>query len=260
MRSVERSEPADRELVQPSSCEHGRMGRQRPRRGRPGGIESDPALGELDQGRAGGPVVAVQAQVARRDGVQHDQEDIRRPRRRQGPRILARLLDPVADPERCPQDRHDRHGHRETDQDESPEAAAIALDKRNEPRGQPQRHDQPGQTCRSGERRPGHRARASVAHRPRANSQRPRRGQTRIDATPEQSQRQENAEVRERDQPDEVAAHLVEMIGIEQLLAEHDRAHFKQARDQPAPGRQEQQRDQPGSLEAGSTSRPFRPP
>ena len=79
-----------------------------------------------------------------------------------------------------------------------------------------------------------------IAAKPCANSQRPRLGQTRMTPHPAQSQRQENAEVRERDQPDEVAAHLVEMIRIEHLLAEHDRAHFKQARDQPAPSRQEQ--------------------
>ena len=33
-----------------------------------------------------------------------------------GRALLAHLLDPVADPERCPQARHDRDGHRETDQ------------------------------------------------------------------------------------------------------------------------------------------------
>ncbi len=37
------------------------------------------------EGQAGGPVVAMQAQVARRDRVHHDQKDIRRPGRRQGP-------------------------------------------------------------------------------------------------------------------------------------------------------------------------------
>ena len=53
--------------------------------GRPSGIEANPPLGELGQGRAGGAVVAVEAQMAGRDRVQHDQEDIGGPRRRQGP-------------------------------------------------------------------------------------------------------------------------------------------------------------------------------
>ena len=66
-----------------------------------------------------------------------------------------------------------------------------------------------------------------AAHKSRATSQRPRRGQARHDDTPEQSQRQEKAQVRHRDQPHEVAAHPVKMIGIERLLAEHDRAHLE---------------------------------
>ena len=72
------------------------------------------------------------------------------------------------------------------------------------------------------------------------NSQRPRRGQTRMTAHPNNPTARKTDEVRERDQPDKVAAHPVETIRIEHLLAEHDRAHFKQAGDQPAPGRQEQ--------------------
>ena len=92
----------------------------------------------------------METQVARRNGVHHDQEDVRRPRRRQGPRILARLLDPIADPEYRPQARHDRDGRRETDHDQSAEARAIALDERDQPRGQPECHEQPGQAVDPG--------------------------------------------------------------------------------------------------------------
>ncbi len=83
----------------------------------------------------------MQAQVAGRDGVQHDQEDIGRPRRRQWASVLAHLVDPAAHPERSSQDRRDRDGRRETDQNEAPETSARAPDERNEPRGHPERHE-----------------------------------------------------------------------------------------------------------------------
>ena len=44
-------------------------------------------------------VVAVQAQMVRRDGVQHDQQNIRRPGGGSG-RAAARVLDPIANPYR----------------------------------------------------------------------------------------------------------------------------------------------------------------
>ena len=45
-----------------------------------------------------------------------------------------------------------------------------------------------------------------------------------------------------------MAAHPVEMIGVEHLLADHDRAHLEQARDEPAPCRQQEERHEPWSF------------
>ena len=55
-------------------------------------MKLDSAVGEIDQGRAGRPVVSIQADVAGRDGVHHDQDDIRRPQRRQRACISRRSL------------------------------------------------------------------------------------------------------------------------------------------------------------------------
>ena len=45
-----------------------------------------------------------------------------------------------------------------------------------------------------------------------------------------------------------MAAHPVKMIGVKQLLADHDRAHLEQARDEPAPCRQQKERHEPRSF------------
>ena len=58
-----------------------------------------------------------------------------------------------------------------------------------------------------------------------------------MSAAPEHAQRQENAEIGRRDHPDEMPAHPIKVIRIEQPLAEHDRGDLEQSRDQPAPGR-----------------------
>ena len=169
--------------MQPSPGEHARMRWQRPGRGRPGGIEPDPAFGELDQGRAGGPRVAMQAQVAGRDRIHHDQEEIGRPRRRQGPRPRTRLPDPVAGPERPSQDRDDPDDDGETDPDQPPETLGMRLDPRDELRGRPQRHDEPGYRVDPRERDQDHRQHRHRAQ-DRAKSQRPRRGQARTTTQP----------------------------------------------------------------------------
>ena len=128
--------------------------------------------------------------MACRDGVHHDQEDIRRPRRRQGPGTLSRLLDPVAHPERSPQDRHDRAATGKLIRTNRRKAATVALmsgtSRAASPAPRPTRPD-----CRSGERQPEGRVRGQSRPGARVNSQRPRRGQTSDNATPEQSQRQE---------------------------------------------------------------------
>ena len=95
---------------------------------------------------------------------------------------------------------------------------------------------------RSGERRPAGRVRAVMAQQEAREEPAAAARPGQDDRSPEQSQHQEDGEVRQRDQPDEMAAHPVQRIRVEHPPAEHDRARLEEARDEAAPGRQEQQR------------------
>ncbi len=141
---VERSVPAGRELVRPSSREEARVGGKRPRSRRLCGREADAATGHHVDCRAGGAVVAVESQVVRRDGIQHDQEDVRGAWWRHRLRRFAPLLEPVAAPDRRCQDPHQAGDDREADPDHPAEAGAVTLQDGNQPRRDPQRHQHQG--------------------------------------------------------------------------------------------------------------------
>ena len=68
--------------------------------------------------------------------------------------------------------------------DESPEARRLPLEERNEPRGHPQRHDQPGQAVDPGKGDQDGGQEGQARPETRMNSQRPRRGQTRTTPHP----------------------------------------------------------------------------
>ncbi len=73
----------------------------------------------------------------------------------------------------------------------------------------------------------------------RGASQRPRRPHT-TSSDSNTPSGEEDQEIGQRDQPDKMAAHPVEMIQVERSLAQYGDSDLEQARDQPAPGREEQ--------------------
>ena len=81
-----------------------------------------------------------------RDGVQHDQEDIGGARRRQRPRALAPLPDPISAPGRRRQDQHETGDDGKAEPQQPTEAGGMPLQGRDQPRRDPERHDEPGQS------------------------------------------------------------------------------------------------------------------
>ncbi len=55
----------------------------------------------------------------------------------------------------------------------------------------------------------------------------------------------EEAEIRHRDQPHKVPAHPVKLIRIERVFAQDERPDLKESRDESAPGRQDEETDEP---------------
>src|SRR5262249_55920780 len=77
-------EPLDVELVRPATGEQAGVRRQRPGRGGSSLIESNPLHRQSREVRRGVATVAVQAEVVGTDGIQYDEQDVRRkPRRRE---------------------------------------------------------------------------------------------------------------------------------------------------------------------------------
>ena len=160
---------------------------------------------------------------------------------------LARLFHPARDRGRDGEQEQDAQGRRGTDPDDAPERAGVPRDRRHEPRGDAKGQDQGGEPINPGKADQEDRQDRRRAQDPRqepAATPRPR------DAgeTPEASHREKNAEIRERDQPHEMATRPEEPIRVEGGFPENDRAHLEQARDKPAPCRQDQQ---------GREGRPF---
>ena len=52
---------------------------------------------------------------------------------------------------------------------------------------------------------------------------------------------EEDQQVRQRDQPDEMAAHPVKLVEVDGVLAQHDRPDLERPGDQPAPERQDEE-------------------
>ena len=237
----------------PSPREHARVRRQGPRRGRPRRVEAD-----------------ARARPARRASGWWGARSRGGPggRRRRCPARSGAILGEPGGGSGRACSRHSasrsaaqseaaRIGTRpattgKLDPDQPAEAVGVPLQRRDQSRRDAQRHQpaRPGRrsagtpTSSGGSSVSAQSSRASRASRPAAA--RPRRPRHEDDA-----QRQEEAQVGQRDQPDEMAAHPVEMIRVECLLAHDEGPDLEQPRDQPAPGGQDQER--PGA--AGRTSR-----
>ena len=113
-----------------------------------------------------------------------------------------RSLDPVADPERCPQDeRHVPDDDRKADPDEPPEQPGIRSITRDDANCQPSVTSQPGQRVDPGISDQGHRQQRRATQDPLANSSRPRTARPGPPIHPKQPDHQEDADVGHRDQP-----------------------------------------------------------
>ena len=121
--------------------------------------------------------------MACRDGIHHDQEDIRRPRWRQGfaPSRPCRVRSPTQTI--APEMTVIATAMGKLIRTNLPEAPPMTLEARDEPCGHPQRHDQPGRAVDPG-KSDQEDGRTDMAHRSRENSQRPRRGQARTRTPP----------------------------------------------------------------------------
>ena len=120
--------------------------------------------------------------MARGDSIEHDQQDVRRPRCRHRPRVFLDLLPAIADPERRSQESNRPEDQWQGDNDESAENPIPRLNKRHHPRRDPERDDQPRQTVdpRKSDQKRGQDDERAIA---RVNSQRPGAASTR--ATPQ---------------------------------------------------------------------------
>ena len=107
----------------------------------PGRSESAPGQSLQKRGRR--TWIAVEAQVVRPHGVQHDQEHVRRAGGRQGTALFAPLLDPVAaeDPARLEQDQPQQDGNAQRQQ--APRAGRMPFQQRGHAQRDPQRDQQP---------------------------------------------------------------------------------------------------------------------
>ena len=113
--------------------------------------------------------------MAGADRVQHDQEHVRAAGRRQRPSGLAPLLEPVPAPERRRQDRDEADEDGKLSRTSRRKPGGMPLQRRDQPRRDAQRQEEPGGPVDPGERRPEGREQASERSRSRAASQRPRR-------------------------------------------------------------------------------------
>ncbi len=111
-----------------------------------GPIEPDPAGRELVNRQAGGTVIPVQAQVVRRNRVEHDQKHVRRTGRRKWPRSIAPFAESVSSQGRRADDNQKEHGQGQAVPNESTEAGAMPLQERHQSRRDAQDDNQPGQT------------------------------------------------------------------------------------------------------------------
>ncbi len=142
--AAHRVHPSRAQLMRPQPREHGRVRGERPgcRRTRP--IEADTPPGQDLEVRGGRPLVPVDAQMVGPHGVQHDEQDIGRARRRQGtgpfPPSLERI--PADQPARLDQDRADQSGRRPAEP--SPRSGHGTLQRGADAGRQAHREDQPG--------------------------------------------------------------------------------------------------------------------
>ena len=118
-------------------------------------------------------MVAKEAQVARGDGVHHQEEHVRGPRGRHWPRTRPRLFDAVADPDCCGEAHHNSCGDGESHSHKFSEGPSAALEERHEPRRHPEGHDNEGQSVdpRKSDKQQGQDRHCAKA---RLTSQRPR--------------------------------------------------------------------------------------
>ncbi|KAJ3049802.1 hypothetical protein HK102_012414, partial [Quaeritorhiza haematococci] len=233
---------AQAQLVGPAAGEQAGVRGERPGGRRPRLIEPDRAGGQAVQVGRGRAVVAVEAQALGPHRVEHQQQDVGRAlhgrgagRRRPGPPVPPRALDPI------PAQEADRHGaHRQGGDDEQaldPNRVCRAVPGRDRADARRQRH--------GGERiEPRHRQQqgqpAEKAHRPEREPSRPGRPQP-GDQPQSQARSGEDRQVRRRDHPEEVPAHLERP----ERHAARDRVPHQPLRQLQRPRQQPEQQRQP---------------
>ncbi len=202
-------EPLHAELVRPSAREKAGVGRQRPRGGRAGSIESNPDLRQSLQVRAGRASVALEAQVVGPDRVEHDQENVGRIRRWNGPVRFKPLLHPVtAEHGSCQQQSHSQHNRNAPNPKQHSPLSRLRLDPGRRSDRDSERHNEPGG---GKNRRPGDQEHGldqkgdKQAKTQPASLSRP----TSCDSRQDQPQAEKQKHIRQWRQPYEVLAHHV---------------------------------------------------
>ncbi len=202
--------------MRPSAGKHARMRGKRPGRSRLGPVEPDPAGSQLVNRRAGGTVIPVQAKVVGGDCVEHDQKHILRSRGGNRPRSIAPLPESVSSHRHSGHDNQKERGHRNAEANNSTEAGAMPLQERHQLRRDAENDHQPGEPIDLGKRNQEDRQqgqRTEQAGREPTSVPGHKMRHERQGAT----ERREDQEIAERDQPHEMTAGPVKVISFQCL-------------------------------------------
>ena len=115
----------------------------------------------------------------------------------------------------------------------------MALENRDQPGGDPQREEEPGGAIDAGEGGPERREQSQDAKQP-GGEPAAAAGPTVAQYRQTQAQDEEDQQIRQGDQPDEMAAHPVELVEVDRVLAQHDRHDLERSGDKAAPERQDE--------------------